>query len=210
MSGKEDQGMGDDFSTARAPATPDEKAAVTAAKVEPECTTGTLDCLICLLDAQQRIVGANRAQGSEDPGSLAALDRDLHGWLHPHRAVQLCPLAAAIAECWAVLQREASYEAQLRDVLFDRLLHLSAWRVLAPGFSTIAVEDAAAVVVIANVTGLQLTPQTRHTLDSELKVRLLRHTDALAHANEELQSELVCHQAECWRLRNDERVPGGR
>lgn len=198
MGGKESEGTTDEASALQSADFPNALAAVSSTVQPATRSGGAFHCLIGLQDKQGRLVWVNRSDRSADlPSRSAALGRDLHGWLHPACMLIQCPLATALAECWAAVLSHKFCEAQLRDILADRILHLSAWRMdplrIAP--TPVLGGLAVVVVVITDVTALQVTDQTRRTSDRELEVRMLRHTDALARENENLQSELACCQA---------------
>ncbi len=201
MSGKKGSGISDGDSATPCAATRD-AAKVTCTEHAAHCAAGAFACLICLLDAQGRIVQVNPTVERWELGSTTAvLGRDLHGLLHPHCTALPCALAAIIAEYWAFLQREASCEADLRETASDRVLHLSAWRVPPLAFSEIATGDPLTVVVVVDITAPQPREGSVSAMEGEIELQVRIRTEALAHSNEDLQSELVCCQAALEQLR---------
>jgi signal transduction histidine kinase len=196
MSGKENSGTGDKDSALQSADTLRAQAAAIGAQDEAMRSGRAPHWWVGLLDGQGRLVSVNICQRSADLNPPSdVVGRGLHGWLHPGCVLQECPLAASLAECWAALLRDAVCEAQLRENLTNRMLHLSAWRMRPVGVATRSVGDSLAVVVVTVVTGTTAIDQTGRELDREFELRLLRRTEALVHEIQNLQSELVCCQA---------------
>lgn len=203
MCGKETRGSADENSALPSAEAPRAAAAASSASQNAQSTRGSHHCWIALLDERGRLVWVNRSHSSAQPDPLPAQpDRDLHRWLHPACMLLECPLAADLAECWAAVLRESHCEEQVRDIVMDRVLHVCVWRVPLLGVSTLpAGEPQAIVAVLTEVAPMGVTDEMRRAGSRDAEVRMLEHSEALAHANCDLRSELVYCQTVQERMR---------
>jgi signal transduction histidine kinase len=166
------------------------RAAILRAKDEWECTVDALPDLICLLDAEGKIVRVNRAVERWQLHALPdALGRDLHALLHPACDHGECSLAKALDSAWSGLRENAEpQEFGLRDPRLERALRITL-RGMPPDAD--AKMEKLSVAVVADVTALHLAREALSTINQELESRVHARTAELADANHDLQNEIA-------------------
>jgi signal transduction histidine kinase len=198
---------GTEQSVAAPPDSPAVTAAIARAKFEWEATVDALPSVICLLDADGRVVRVNRVVERWNLGSIAeVLGRDLHGLLHGACNASACPMLTALSAAWASLQDGGPAEFDLRDAVLGRALHVTLRRMTANA-AVRGGDGSLAVAVVSDHTGLHLAREALNAINAELETRVKLRTEALADANRDQQNEIVRREAAeqaLRRSRNDQ------
>lgn len=164
---------------------------IARAKLEWEFTVDALDHLVCLIDGNQRVVRVNRVIERWSLGSVAdAVGKDIHTLLHGECRGGGCPLEQSIRETWQRVQSGEAAEFELRDPTLERALHISLRPTIRRGDAR-APDETRAVLVVSDVTALQLAQEALHTLNAGLEARVRARTRDLADANRDLKNEIV-------------------
>ena len=172
------------------------RQAIARAKLEWECTVDALDHVVCLVDARHRIVRVNRVVERWSLGSVAAaIGKDAHTLLHEDCDEASCELAQLLQSAWLRLNAGEASELDVRDVTLERALHLSVRPMSRKGTGARAPEDALAVLVVSDITALQLAQEALHSLNSGLESRVRARTRDLADANRDLKNEVIRREA---------------
>lgn len=170
---------------------------IARAKLEWEYTVDALDHLVCLIDGRQRVVRVNRVLERWSLGRVAdAIGKDIHVLLHGECRDVDCALAERVHESWQRLQSGEASEFELRDATLERALHVS----LRPAIGR-ASDETRAVLVVSDVTVLQLAQEALHTLNAGLESRVRARTRDLADANRDLKNEVVRRESAEMALR---------
>lgn len=170
---------------------------IARAKLEWEYTVDALDHLVCLIDGRQRVARVNRVIERWSLGSVAdAIGKDIHALLHGECSDDTCALAQQVEESWQRLQTGEASEFELRDATLERALHVS----LRPTIGR-AHDDTRAVLVVSDVSVLQLAQEALHSLNAGLEFRVRARTRDLADANRDLKNEVVRREAAEMALR---------
>jgi signal transduction histidine kinase len=168
---------------------------IARAKREWEYTVDALDHLVCLIDGRQRVVRVNRVIERWSLGSVAdAVGKDIHVLLHGECRSAECELARHVQEGWQRLQTGEAAEFELRDATLERALHVSMRPTLRRGDASL-VDETRAVLVVSDVTVLQLAQEALHALNAGLESRVRARTRDLADANRDLKNEIVRREA---------------
>lgn len=170
---------------------------IARAKLEWEYTVDALDHLVCLVDGRQRVVRVNRVLERWSLGSVTdAIGKDIHVLLHGECRDVTCPLAMQIRDSWQRLQTGEASEFELRDATLERALHVSFRPTIVR-----APDETRAVLVVSDVTLLQLAQEALHTLNAGLESRVRARTRDLADANRDLKNEVVRRESAEMALR---------
>lgn len=141
----------------------------------------SLPCLICLLDADARVVRMSRAAERWGLGASGSLsNRTFHELLHPLCEADSCRLAQVLADCSSSASRTQECEARLRLGAMQRYLELMVWGL--PGSAQI--DRAVAIVVLTDLN----MPNSAHeslcvlesTIGTETHATLSRSRDEFA------------------------------
>jgi signal transduction histidine kinase len=151
------------------------------AKLEWEITTNALPHIICLLDAQKRIIRANRTVEEWGLGTITgAAGQGLHELFHPHCVEPTCYLAIFLGEAWEALLYGRAAEHEDEDKILKRHLYLQARPVSSQGEATIQDRASFAVIVVHDITERKQAEETLRQHAAELQVRN-EELDAFAH-----------------------------
>ena len=172
------------------------RRAIARAKLEWECTVDALDHVVCLVDARHRIVRVNRVVERWSLGSVAdAIGKDVHTLLHGDCDAAHCAFAEVLRVALQRLNAGEASELDVRDATLERALHLSIRPMSRKVSSEHAPDDALAVLVVSDITALQLAQEALHSLNSGLESRVRARTRDLADANRDLKNEVVRREA---------------
>ena len=174
---------------------------IARAKLEWEYTVDALDHLVCLIDGRQRVIRVNRALERWSLGSVAdGIGKGIHALLHGECRDDSCALAQQIRESWQRLQTGEPSEFELRDPTLERALHVSLRPTIRRSDAR-APDETRAVLVVSDVTALQLAQEALHSLNAGLESRVRGRTRDLADANRDLKNEIVRREAAEQALR---------
>lgn len=170
---------------------PEIAAAIARAKREWECTADALPHLVCLLDGGGRVVRVNRVVERWALGSVTeVIGRDVHTLLHPRCGEDSCGLKESLQRCWLELQTAALCEFELRDTVFERVLHVSLRPMLPSASATSSPGDTRAVLVVTDISTLRRAEEVLRDVNVQLESRVLARTHELADANRVLHEEI--------------------
>ena len=185
--------------TPRPASVPDEaktRQAIARAKLEWECTVDALDHLVCLLDANHRVVRVNRVVERWSLGLVgASLGKDVHSLLHGECSSERCDLARRLEAEWRRLLAGEGSEFELRDVTLGRALHISLRPMARKVSGERMPDDALAVLVVSDISALQLAQEALRTLNVGLESRVRERTRDLADSNRDLKNEVIRREA---------------
>jgi len=177
---------------------PDEtglRATIARAKLEWEYTVDALDHLVCLIDGLQRVVRVNRVIERWSLGSVAdAVGKDIHALLHGECSDPACRLAQSIHESWQRSQAGEGSDFVLRDAILERALHVSLRPTMRRSDAR-APDETRAVLVVSDVTALQLAQEALRVLNAGLESRVRERTRDLADANRDLKNAVIQREA---------------
>jgi signal transduction histidine kinase len=172
------------------------RQAIARAKLEWECTVDALDHLVCLLDASHRVVRVNRVVERWSLGSVnTALGKNVHTLLHGECDAECCELARRLHSAWRQLNVGEGSEFEFRDVTLGRALHISLRPMARKMSGEQTPDDTLAVLVVSDITALQLAQEALRTLNTGLESRVRARTRDLADANRDLQNEVIRREA---------------
>jgi signal transduction histidine kinase len=167
--------------------------AVRRAKQEWELTVDALPHVVCLLDSAGRVLRANRAIERWSLGTVEdARGKHFHDLLHPDCVDPECPVLTGVGLSRKRMQseRRRAYEFQLSDRALQRTVRVRVGRMLGSSEQLQAVSATCAVLVVQDVTALELAKTRLAKLNAELESRVEERTRELADANRELQNEI--------------------
>jgi PAS domain S-box-containing protein len=126
------------------------------AKREWESTVDSIPQLICLIDAQGRILRTNRVIEQWNLGQVVNVKcKSLHELLHPGCADSTCYLEAFWSHTWVELRHGRSTECEINDRALGRYINVQV-RPILPGVYRKGEETGSyAVVVIRDITELK-------------------------------------------------------
>lgn len=181
------------------------RSTIARAKLEWEYTVDALDHLVCLIDGRQRVVRVNRVIERWSLGTVAdAVGKSIHVLLHGECRDADCAFAQLIQESWQSMQGGDAAEFEVRDPTLERALHVSLRPTIRRSDAR-APEETRAVLVVSDVTLLQLAQEALRTLNAGLEARVRARTRDLADANRDLKNEIVRREAAEKALRMSSR-----
>lgn len=183
--------------------------AIVRAKMEWERTVDALADIVCLLDANGRIVRANRVVEQWGLGQVAQLiGRTPHEILHPGCSRARCSLASAIARASQELQKDGPAQFECRDDDRDMDLHFSFRPMLSDAVAARSTSEVQTVLVVSNVSELHRARVALNQLNEDLELKVRERTQELREANRGLRNEVVRRKAAEAALRasNSERA----
>jgi signal transduction histidine kinase len=164
------------------------------AKLEWEMTADALPQVICLLDAAGRVLRANRAVERWSLGRVEdAPGQHFHHLLHQNCSAADCHLLNGVTEAFRRMQSETrrAYEFQFQDRQLARVIKVRLGRMMGPNTSQQASAAACAVLVVQDVTEIELARRRLAALNLELETRVEDRTRELAEANRGLEDEVT-------------------
>src|SRR5882724_7833984 len=176
----------------RPPVAPDFHQIITRAKQDWECTADSLPHVVCLIDADRRVVRVNRAIETWELGHVNEVaGRDIHDLLHPAGCQERCALGSRLGEAWARIQDSTPDEFELFDLHLNGALSIA----LRPIIARHSLGHARAVMVVMDMTPLQLARSALQSLNESLEAHVSERTRELECANRELQNEIARREA---------------
>jgi len=163
---------------------------VRRAKREWEGTVDALGEIVCLLDADGRVLRANRAIERWGLGDVKqAIGRSAHELLHPGCLAPGCPLARTIASAWNKLNgKPAEFEHATAES--ETVWKMALWP-LKEGRDSGGLVGASATLIVSDVSDLYRARAALEKLNSGLESRVRARTRALADVNRDLRNEIA-------------------
>jgi PAS domain S-box-containing protein len=123
------------------------------AKREWESTVDSIPQLVCLIDAQGRILRANRVVEQWNLGQVLNVKcKSLHELLHPGCADSTCYLEAFWSQAWVKLKHGRYTECEINDKALGRYINIQVRPILPKVYRKGEETDSYAVVVINDIT----------------------------------------------------------
>ena len=160
---------------------------ITLAKREWESTADSLPQFVCLLDAQGRIVRANRTMEHWNLGRVEDVKmRDIHDLLHPGCSDSGCHLQTLWADAWKAVKggRSAEYEAE--DCVLERHLAVQVRPIAGQKSGDPEERTSFAVVTVEDITDRKRAEQALDDERASLARRVDERTAELRTANVQL------------------------
>lgn len=162
------------------------------AKREWESTVDSLPgFLVCLLDTTGRIVRANRAV---EHWALGRVDdvkgKPLHELLHPKCDDPQCYLRQLTQHSWKQLSQGQIVEAEAKDLLLSRHLHIQLRPILAHPSREGSRLASAVVAVMHDITKIKDAEKILRDAKEVLEQQVSTRTADLVHANQKLVIEV--------------------
>jgi len=168
----------------------DLQEAIARAKQDWECTADSLSHVVCLVDADRRVVRVNRAIEAWQLGRVnEVVGADIHDLLHPSACGGECALAVRLRSGWLQCQNATANEFELFDSHLKRAICVTLRPIVADSDGHRPQGDSHAVMVVMDMTAMHLA-----------------RVAELERANYELQNEVVRREAaeEAARLSRSE------
>jgi signal transduction histidine kinase len=170
--------------------------AIARAKLEWEGTADALADLVCLLDANGRIVRANRVVEQWRLGQVGqAIGRLPHEVFHPNCSVERCSLTTAINKAWQELRKDGPSQFEYWESAMNTLFHFSFRPMLPGAMVVLATGETLAVLVVSDVSELHRARESLNRLNLDLELKVRGRTQELREANRGLRNEVVRRKA---------------
>lgn len=177
---------------------------ITQAKQEWEATVDALPHFICLLDAQFRIMRANRSAEQWIVGQIKDVrGYTLHELLHPDCDDPECYMPAFTALAWIELLGGHPVEYEVEDKVLNRYLgiHLRQTSRQLHGDRN---QSSFAVVVLHDISFVKQTEEVLKGYNEQLEKRIQSRTAELMQTNKKLLCEIEDRQRIEQTLRHSE------
>lgn len=184
---------------------PTADARIRQAKHDWESTIDALAQVVCLLDAEGRIVRANRAVERWGLGGVvAARGVSLHRLLHPACSTPGCWLAAALVDADGSLRRGSGYSVEADDAILHRRIAVQ-WRPVTPNSG--ADPAGCTVAFVEDVTEAHRLQSQLRSGYNALEQQVSARTRELIETNARLRREVEERRtAEEWQRRYADEV----
>lgn len=182
--------------------------AITRAKTEWERTVDALPDFVALLDAEGRVVRANRVVEQWGLGRVAdVIGRPVHAVVHPDCRREPCQLAEELAAAWQRLQKSGPTHFDYRHDELDKDLYFMLRPMSVEAPTGAASPEVRAVLVVSDVSELSRAREALNAMNAGLETRIRARTQELREANRGLRNEVVRRKAaeEALRTSNSER-----
>jgi signal transduction histidine kinase len=164
---------------------------IARAKVEWESAVDSVPELICLLDAQRRVVRINRSVERWGFSPLrAALGLNMHRILHPHCSGRRCCLNRGLKELWSTLPDQGRATLHLEDPTLAKVLAFEGQRIGLQSDRASLQTKSYALLVVSDVTELTRTQEELRLLNERLEGRVRERTLELEQSNDALREEI--------------------
>jgi len=177
----------------------DSLAQIEQAKQEWEATADVLPELVCLVDAEQRVIRANRIVEHWGLGQVTQIKGlQVHDLLHPSCTQANCLLQQGLSRAWAQVMVGQTGECEIEDGLLNRYLNVQIRPISLSDRNISGMEMSYAVVVVQDIT-------TRKQTEAALQANLLQLQSAYQQANiygDQLLHEIHQHEKTEIELRN--------
>ena len=171
-------------------------SAIARAKMEWERTVDALADIVCLLDADGRIVRANRVVEQWGFGRVSELvGKPIHEVFHPGCIRPRCALADALGQASQQLVRGGPTHIEHHEDGLDMDLHFNFRPMLADPTAGSSASEVRAVLVVSNVSELRRARDALNELNSSLETKIRVRTQELREANRGLRNEVVRRKA---------------
>lgn len=165
-------------------------AFIARAKVEWESAVDSVPELICLLDAQHRVVRINRSVERWGFSPLrAALGVNMHRILHSRCSGRRCGLNRGLKELWLTLPDHGLATLNLEDPTLGKVLAFEAQRIMQGDRSPLQTKNYT-LLVVSDITELTQTQEELRLLNEQLEARVRERTLELEQTNEALRAEI--------------------
>jgi len=177
-------------------------SAIGRAKLEWERTVDALADIVCLLDADGRIVRANRVVERWGLGRVSELvGKPIHEAFHAACNRARCALAGAIGKASQELLQGGPTHFEYRDEGLDMDLRFTFRPMLADPTAPASASEIRAVLVVEDVSALSRAREALSKLNAGLETRIRARTQELREANRDLRNEVVRRKAAETALR---------
>ena len=159
-------------------------------------TVDALADIVCLLDADGRIVRANRVVEQWGFGRVSELvGKPIHEVFHPGCIRPRCALADALGQASQQLVRGGPTHIEHHEDGLDMDLHFSFRPMLPDPTAGSSASEVRAVLVVSNVSELRRARDALNELNSSLETKIRVRTQELREANRGLRNEVVRRKA---------------
>jgi signal transduction histidine kinase len=166
-------------------------AAIEKAKQEWECTADALTAMVCLLDADGRILRANRVVEHWGLGSVSEVSgKPAHAVLHPDCSRANCRVAGWLQEALPKLHGGEPQEFEYYSPAGDQTLQFTLRPMRSDDAAAAESRDTRSVLAVTDVSALRRAQRALESVNLNLESRVRTRTQELNESNRDLRKEV--------------------